>query len=69
MTSLPVTILLFLPVFLAVNIAAAIPGRADLKDAVRVGMRHFLYGTVIIAAGTVLLHLLMVWLLDREPLW
>ena len=69
MISLGMSILLFLPIFLAVNIVAALPGRTSIRTAVRVGARHFAYGTVIIFAASALLHFLMVWLLSRPPLW
>ena len=32
--------LLFIPLFVVINLIAAVPGRDDLKDAVRVGLRH-----------------------------
>lgn len=69
MIPLWVSFLLFLPIFLAVNLIAAIPGRADLKEALRVGLRHFLYGTLIVVVSCVVLHYLMVWLIARPPLF
>ena len=69
MISLGMSILLFLPIFLVVNLVAAMPGRESIRTAVRVGVRHFVYGTVIIFAASALLHFLMVWLLNHPPLW
>jgi len=69
MMTLWMSIVLFLPVFLAVNLVASLPGHADIKAALRTGVRHFVVGTVIILVGSAILHFLMVWLLGRGPLW
>jgi len=69
MISLWLSILLFLPIYLGVNLVAAVPGRGSLREAARVGFRRFLWGTLIIFAGTLILHLLLVWMLSRPPLW
>lgn len=69
MISLWMSIVLFLPVFLAINLAAAIPGRPVLRDALRIGFRHFVVGTAVIFAGSAALHFLMEWLIRRPPLW
>lgn len=69
MPSTILNILLFIPVFLIVNIVAAVPGRRDLREALRVGIRHFVYGTVALLAAGGVLFLLMEWLTRRTPLW
>ena len=61
--------LLFLPLFLVINLVAAVPGREDLKDVVKVGFRHFNVGTVTLIVISVVLYFLMGWLIDIEPLW
>jgi uncharacterized membrane protein YadS len=61
--------LLFLPLFLVINLVAAVPGREDLKDVVKVGFRNFYVGTVTLIVISVVLYFLMGWLIDIEPLW
>lgn len=61
--------LLFLPLFLAVNIVAAAPGRESLRDILRAGLRHFVIGTVILVAASAGIYLLMEWVLSRPPLF
>jgi hypothetical protein len=61
--------LLFLPVFLVVNLVAAVPGRADLRDAARAGLRTFVVGTVVLIVVSTILFFLMGWMITRPPLW
>ncbi|HMS16794.1 MAG TPA: hypothetical protein PKA37_08125 [Planctomycetota bacterium] len=69
MPSTLVNFLLFLPLFLLVNMVAAVPGRRDLKEAARVGFRHFVVGTVVLLIVGTALFLLMAWFTRRTPLW
>jgi hypothetical protein len=64
-----VNFLLFLPLFLLVNFVAAVPGRKDLKEAMRVGFRHFVVGTIVLIVAGTLLFLLMDWFTRRTPTW
>lgn len=61
--------LLFLPLFLVINLVAAVPGREDLKDVAKVGIRHFYLGTTTLVVVSCVLYFLMGWLIDIEPLW
>lgn len=61
--------MLFIPLFLVVNLIAAAPGRDDLKDAVRVGLRHSLFGTVALVVISTVLYFLMGWIIDSRPWW
>lgn len=69
MLSIWVTALLFLPVFLVINLVAASPGREDLRAIARLGFRHFVIGTVAVFAGSAVLYFLMNWLISIRPLW
>ncbi|NRA95803.1 MAG: hypothetical protein HRU14_06290, partial [Planctomycetes bacterium] len=50
--------LLFLPLFLVINLVAAVPGRADLKDVAKVGFRHFYTGTAMLIGTSAVLYFL-----------
>ena len=67
--SLLESILFFLPLFLVVNLVAAVPGRDELKNAMRVGFRHFVTGTLILFVGCAAFYWLMEWLISIPPLW
>ena len=67
--SLWIQCLLFLPLFLVINLVAAVPGRTDLKEIAKVGMRHFYAGTATLIVVSIVLYFLMGWLIDIEPLW
>jgi len=61
--------LLFIPLFVVINLIAAVPGRDDLKDAVRVGLRHAGQGVVALVGISFVLYFLMSWVLTSEPWW
>ncbi len=69
MLSLVESVLFFLPVFLIINVVAAVPGRPDVRTAVKAGLRHFAIGTLTLIVSCAVLHLLMSWLISRPPLW
>jgi hypothetical protein len=67
--SLWMTIALFIPVFLVLELVSAAPGRPDLDQAVRHGLRNFgrhLVYLVLICAG---LHVFTNFMVSRPPLW
>jgi hypothetical protein len=67
--SLWTTIALFVPLFLALELVSAAPGRRDLDHVVRHGLRNFgrhLVYLVLICAG---LHFFTVFMVGRPPLW
>ena len=61
--------LLFIPLFLVINLVAAVPGRSDLKDVAKVGFRHFYTGTAMLIGASTVLYFLLGWLIGIEPLW
>lgn len=61
--------LLFLPLFLVINLVAAVPGRDDLKDVVKVGFRHFYAGTTALVVVSAVLYFFMGWVITSEPWW
>jgi hypothetical protein len=67
--TLGLTVALFLPVFLVLELISAAPGRPDLDQAIRHGLRnfgrHFVYLVIICAA----LHFLTNFMVGRAPLW
>ena len=63
------SILLFIPLFFAINLVAAIPGRRNLNEIFKVGFRQFLTGSVVLLVACSLLFLLMGWLTGRAPLF
>jgi hypothetical protein len=67
--SLGATIALFLPVFLVLELISAAPGRKDLDQVVRHGLRNFgrhVVYLVLICAG---LHFFTEFMVHRAPLW
>lgn len=69
MMGIGATIGLFLVIFLVINLVAAAPGRPEIRDVVRVGLRHFVMGSVIIIVASAALYFLFNWLISRPPLW
>ena len=61
--------LLFFPLFLAINLVAAVPGRESLKEAVRIGVRHTIVGTTVLVVVSTVLFFFMSWMSGLEPLW
>jgi hypothetical protein len=67
--SLGTTIALFLPAFLVLELVSAAPGRPDLDQVMRHGLRNFgrhLVYLVLICAG---LHFFAEFMVSRPPLW
>jgi hypothetical protein len=67
--SLWVTIALFLPAFLVLELVSAAPGRPDLDEVMRHGCRNFgrhVVYLVLICAG---LHFFSEFMVRRPPLW
>lgn len=62
MISVTEHVLLFLPLFLAVNLCAAIPGRVGLREILRQALRNFLFGTGLMVACVVIFYLFFNWL-------
>jgi hypothetical protein len=63
------TVALFIPVFLALELVSAAPGRPDLDQVIRHGLRNFgrhLVYLVVICAG---LHFFTNFMVQRPPLW
>lgn len=69
MIDLGLSIALFLPLFLVVNVLAAIPGRRDLGAAIRLGVRHAVVGSLVLTAVCVVCYFAFGWLLVNPPLW
>ena len=69
MIGLGTTIALFIPVFLVLELLTAAPGRRELRDVVRVGVRSFGRHLVYIALGCAALHFLTEFMHGRAPLW
>lgn len=69
MTSFWVSWLLFIPLFLVINLIAAVPGRDDLREVVKVGVRHACVGAIALIVISAVLYFLMGWILTTEPLW
>jgi hypothetical protein len=67
--SLGAMILLFLPVFLVLELVSAAPGRMDLGMVARHGVRNFGRHLVILIVVCVGLHLFTEFMIDRAPLW
>jgi hypothetical protein len=67
--SLGTTIALFLPAFLVLELLSAAPGRPDLDQVMRHGLRNFgrhVVYLVLICAG---LHFFAEFMVRRPPLW
>jgi hypothetical protein len=67
--SLALTFVLFLPVFLVLELVSAAPGRPSLDQVVRHGLRNFgrhLVYLVLICAG---LHFFTSFMVKVPPLW
>ena len=62
-------LLLFLPLFIVVNLVASVPGREDLSQALRIGLRHTLKGLAIFVLATVAVHFVLGWGIDHGPLF
>jgi len=69
MLDITTALLLFLPLFLVVNLLAALPGRRDLREVVKVGLRHTGLGAAVLIGVCIACHFLFGWLLSRPPLW
>ena len=61
--------LLFIPLFVVINLVAAVPGRSDLREVVRVGMRHAIVGAVTLIVVSFVLYFLMGWVIGTQPWW
>lgn len=69
MPSFFASFLWFLPLFFVVNVLAAVPGRDDLGEAVKVGLRHFIVGTLGIWGAALAIHYGVGFLIDMPPLF
>lgn len=67
--SLWATIALFLPVFLVLELVSAAPGRPDLDQVIRHGLRNFGRHLVYLVAICAALHFFTVFMVNRAPLW
>ena len=67
--SLGLAFILFVPVFLAINVLAAIPGRDDLRQALKVGVRHFAIWSAVLIGAAIVLDLLILFLKGTHPLF
>jgi hypothetical protein len=67
--SLWTTIALFLPVFLVLELVSAAPGRPDLDQVVRHGLRNFGRHLVYLALICAALHFFAEFMVRRNPLW
>ncbi len=67
--SLWATIALFVPVFLCLELVSAAPGRPDLDQVVRHGLRNFGRHLVYLAVICAALHFFAEIMIRRAPLW
>jgi hypothetical protein len=67
--SLWTTIALFLPAFLVLELVSAAPGRPDLEQVVRHGLRNFGRHVVYLALICAALHFFSELMVRRSPLW
>jgi hypothetical protein len=62
-------IALFLPIFLALELVSAAPGRRDLGVVVRHGVRNFGRHLVILVVSVAALHFFVELMITIPPLW
>jgi hypothetical protein len=60
---------LFIPVFLCLELVSAAPGRESTKDVVKRGLRNFGRHFVLLALGAAAFHYVTAFFLGRPPLW
>jgi hypothetical protein len=67
--SFAVTVALFLPVFLVLELVSAAPGRPDLDEVIRHGLRNFGRHLVYLVAICAALHFFTSFMVRTSPLW